>query len=193
MAYTAIYTRTSTYGQNHASQKREIDRWIAAHGLSATYFIDHATGDNLDRPGFQRLQQAIFNGEVSTVVVYKLDRLSRSLRDGVNILTDWLDRGIRVVATSQGHDFSGPTGKLIASVLLSVAEMEQETRRERQAAGIAAAKERGIYLGRKVGTRKVDPSKVRDLKARGLSNAEIAKITNVSTKTVARYLAQQQS
>lgn len=79
------------------------------------------------------------NGEIGTIVVYKLDRISGKMTEGLNVLTDWLERGIRFVSVSQQFDFAGTVGKLIAGVLFAVSEMEQETRRERQAAGIAAA------------------------------------------------------
>jgi DNA invertase Pin-like site-specific DNA recombinase len=136
----AAYARVSTVGQNEAGQQAEIERWLLGNGIvGARWFCDKDTGDNLNRPAFQKLQKAIFMGEVGTVLVWKLDRLSRSLRDGINVLSDWCDRGLRVVSVTQQIDFSGTVGKMIAAVLLAVAQMEQETRRERQAAGIAVA------------------------------------------------------
>lgn len=189
MKKTAVYIRVSTLDQNYDSQKAVIDSWLANHGLTdVLLFEDKATGDNLNRSGFKALEAAIFNGEVGTVVIYKLDRLARSLRDGIVTLTDWLEKGVRIVSVSQQFDFSGAIGKLIAAVLLGVAEMEQETRRERQAAGIAVAKAKGIYKGRKVGSVAVDPSKAQKLKAKGLTVNEIAKMLECSIQTVYRHL-----
>ena len=71
-------------------------------------------------------------------------QLSRSLRDGINVLWEWCDKGLRVVSVTQQINFNGTVGKMMAAVLLGIAEMEQETRRERQAAGIAVAKKAGI-------------------------------------------------
>ncbi len=191
LSKTAVYLRVSTVGQSLASQRAEVDRWLKGHGIGQPLmFTDKSTGDNLERPGFTALQEAIFNGEVDTVVVYKLDRLARSLRDGVNTLTDWLDRGVRVVSVSQQFDFSGATGKLIAAVLLGVAEMEQETRRERQAAGIAIAKQSGKYLGRKPGSVKSEPAKAKRLVERGVSVTDVAARLGVSRQTIYRYLAE---
>ena len=85
--------------------------------------LPRASGDDLDRRQFAKLQADIFAGEVDTVVVWKLDRLSRSLRDGVNVLADWCDRGLRVVSVTQQIDFNGALGKMLAAVLLGVAEM----------------------------------------------------------------------
>jgi DNA invertase Pin-like site-specific DNA recombinase len=188
---TAVYIRVSTVGQKEASQRQEIDRWLKGHGIKAVeYFVDKGrSGDNLKRPAFEKLQKAVFAGEVKTVVVYKLDRLSRSLRDGINTLTDWLNQKVRVVSVTQQLDFSGVTGQLVASVLFAVAQMEQETRRERQAAGIAAAKANGVYMGRKPGTTKAKPARAKELQAKGLSVAEICKAMGVSERTVFNYLA----
>ena len=75
------------------------------------WFEDKETGKTLKRPAFDRLQKAIFAGAVTTVVVWKLDRISRGQRDGVNLLADWCERGVRVVAVTQQIDLSGPVGK----------------------------------------------------------------------------------
>jgi DNA invertase Pin-like site-specific DNA recombinase len=186
----AVYIRVSTVGQKEASQRVEIDRWLRGHGIkNAVYFVDKKSGDDLKRPAFERLQAAIFAGEIKTVVCYKLDRLSRSLRDGINTLTDWLKQGVRVVSVTQQLDFSGATGQLVAAVLFAVAQMEQETRRERQAAGIAAAKANGVYIGRKAGTTKAKPERAQQLRDKGLSVPEIATSMGVSERTVFNYLA----
>ena len=95
-----------------------------------------------------------------------------------------------MVSVTQQLDFNGPQGKLIAALLLGIAEMEQETRRERQRAGIEAAKERGVYLGRKVGTTKAKPQRAHKLRDKGLTHEEIATAMGVSRRTVIRYLAE---
>lgn len=187
----AAYLRVSTVGQNEAGQRAEIERWLSGNGIDPTnvrWYVDKSTGDNLKRPEFERLQAKVFDGEVGTVVVYKLDRLSRSLRDGINTLGGWCEKGIRVVATSQQLDFNGSVGQLLAAVLFAVAAMEQETRRERQAAGIEVAKKAGKYPGRRKGTTKAKPRRAVKLKARGLTAEEIGKSLGVSRNTVFRYL-----
>ena len=188
----ACYIRVSTVGQNEAGQRREVERWLAGHGIDAgavRWFIDKRSGDNLDRPAFREMQAAIFAGEVRTVVVYKLDRLARSLRDGVNTLAGWCDQGLRVVSVTQQLDFNGATGKLLAAVLFGIAEMEQETRRERQRAGIEVAKRRGRYRGRSPGTTKGKPARALELRGQGHTVPEVARALGVSARTAARYLA----
>jgi len=83
----AVYVRVSTAGQNEAGQRREIERWLKGNRIkNAVWYVDRETGDNLDRPEFKRLQEAVFMGEHDAVVVYKLDRLSRTIRDGLAVL-----------------------------------------------------------------------------------------------------------
>jgi DNA invertase Pin-like site-specific DNA recombinase len=156
---------------------------------SCRWYLDKGkTGDNLQRPDFARLQRDIFAGQIRTVVVYKLDRLSRNLRDGINVLSDWCDRGLRVVSVTQQIDFSGPVGRMIAAVLLGVAQMEQETRRERQAAGIAVAKRAGKYQRRRPGTTKAQPNRAWALRQNGNTVTEIARALGVSRPTIFKYL-----
>lgn len=119
---TGVYIRVSTLDQENGlkSQEKAIRDYLAGHGLAdATWYRDRLSGATTKRPGFERLQKDIFLGKVKTVITWKLDRLSRSLRDGINVLTDWLNKDVRVVAVSQQLDFSGVTGQLIAAVLFA--------------------------------------------------------------------------
>jgi len=187
----AVYLRVSTHQQNATAQRAEIKKWLKGNGHKPSkvkWFEDKESGKTLKRPGFDKLQKAIFNGEVKTVVVWKLDRLSRSQRDGINLLAELCDRGIRVVSVTQQLDLSGATGRLVAGVLFGIAEMELENIHERQAAGIAQAKKRGVYRGRKSGTLKANPKRANAMRSRGLKIHEIAAAMEVSTATVKRYL-----
>ena len=113
------------------------------------------------------MQKDIFAGKVSTVIVWKLDRLSRRLRDGVNVLADWCERGLKIIVITQQIELNGAVGRMIAALLLGLAEIELEYRAERQAAGIEVAKRKGIYKGRKEGTTKGEPERAKELRARG--------------------------
>jgi DNA invertase Pin-like site-specific DNA recombinase len=188
----ACYCRVSSARQKTDSQKPEIRRWLQGNGVelsAAEWFEDKETGRTLKRPAFDRLQKKIFDGSIKTVVVWKLDRLSRRQRDGVNLLADWCERGVRVVVVTQQVDLSGAVGRMVASILFGLAEIESEYRRERQAAGIDVAKERGIYRGRQQGTTKALPRRARELRDRGLTAQEIAAALGVSRRTAFRYLA----
>jgi DNA invertase Pin-like site-specific DNA recombinase len=136
----AVYIRVSSAkGQKTDSQRAELESWAKRHRLKRVqWFEDRETGKPLERPAFQKMQAAIFAGGIDTVIVWKLDRLARNLKDGINTVADWCQRGIRVVSITQQIDLNGPVGQLIAGVLSGIAQIEHQHIRERQAIGIAA-------------------------------------------------------
>jgi DNA invertase Pin-like site-specific DNA recombinase len=189
----ACYCRVSSQHQTADSQQAALKQWLKGNRIPARdvrWFVDTETGATMQRPAFAALQQAIFQGEVETVVVWKLDRLSRKTQDGINLLADWCDRGVRVVSVTQQIDLRGSVGRLIASVLFGLAEIERDHLRERQAAGIVVAKSKGVYTGRKKGTTKAKPERAWTLRDQGFTNPEVARGLGVSAQTVWRYLKQ---
>jgi len=187
----ACYVRVSTRRQKDDGQRLEIQQWLTGNGIDPAqveWFADKESGSTLQRPDFDRLQKAIFGGEVKTVVLWKLDRLSRRLNDGVNTLAAWCEKGIKVIVVTQQLEFNGAVGRTLAAVMLGLAEIELEYRRERQAAGIVVAKKKGVYTGRKPGTTKGKPERAVELKGKGLTVPEIATALGVSERTVFRYV-----
>ena len=73
------------------------------------------------------------------------------MKDGINLLSDWCSKDVRVVSITQAIDLSGAVGRMIAAVMLGLAEIELEYRQQRQMAGIEVARERGVYKGRQQG------------------------------------------
>lgn len=152
MSKTGVYVRVSTLDQEKGikSQEKAVQDYLDGHGIDgARWYVDRLSGATTKRPEFEKLQKDIFNGRVKTVVCWKLDRLSRSLRDGINVLGDWLENDVRVVAVSQQLDFNGTVGQMVASVLFAIAQMERENIRENTKRGLAAAKARGVKLGKR--------------------------------------------
>ncbi len=106
----AAYCRVSTQHQRNDSQRAEIKRWLKGNGIKAAdvaWFEDKASSKTLKRPAFEELQRAIFEGTVKTVVVWKLDRISRGQVDGMNVLADWCDKQVRFVSVTQQIDLRG--------------------------------------------------------------------------------------
>jgi DNA invertase Pin-like site-specific DNA recombinase len=193
MVLIACYCRVSTRHQKNDSQRAEIERWLQNNHMNVStvrWFEDKESAIASHRLAFGQLQAGIFEGTIKTVVVWKLDRLSRRLRDGINLLADWCERGVRVVAVTQQIDLSGTVGHMVASVMFGLAEIELEYRRERQAAGIAVARRKGIYKGRQRGTTKAQPARARQLRVHGLTVPEIANAMAISNRTVFRYLSE---
>lgn len=186
----ACYVRVSTRHQKDDGQRAEIQKWLDGNGIDprqVEWYADKETGTSLKRDQFDRLQRDIFSGKVKTVVLWKLDRLSRRLRDGVNVLADWCDRGLKIVVVTQALEFNGAIGRTLAALLLGLAEIENEYRRERQAAGIEQARKKGKYKGRANGTLKSNPARVVELRDKGLTGPEIATALGISLRTVFRY------
>lgn len=191
MSLIACYCRVSTRHQKTVSQRAEITRWLKNNNVNFSdvrWFEDKESGTTTRRFAFEQLQKAIFEGSVKTVIVWKLDRLSRRQRDGINVLADWCERDVRVVSVTQQIDLSGAVGRMVASVMFGLAEIELEYRKERQAAGIRVARKEGVYTGRKKGTTRGKPGRAVTLQNQGLTIAEIANAMGVSKRTVFRYL-----
>jgi DNA invertase Pin-like site-specific DNA recombinase len=182
----AAYIRVSTYDQRTGSQREEISRWLKNHGIDPQkiqWFEDKETGSKMDRPAFFEMRRIIFAGEIKTLIVWKLDRLSRDMLDGIATLRCLLNQGVGIISVTQQLDLSGIVGQRCATLLFGVAEMELQNNKERQAAGIALAKKRGVYKGRKKGTTKLDPEEISRLRET-LKPRQIAKLMEVTPKTV---------
>ena len=131
----ARYCRVSARHQKNDSQRAEINQWLKNNRIKKSavrWFEDKESGSTIQRLAFDQMQKAVFDGQVKTIIVWKLDRISRRQRDGINLLADWCDRGIRVVSVTQQIDLSGPVGRMVASVMFGLAEIELEYRRRNQ-------------------------------------------------------------
>jgi DNA invertase Pin-like site-specific DNA recombinase len=89
--HVAVYLRVSTGAQSTKSQEPDIDRWIAAQDEPIVRYVDHATGTRMDRPAWRKVEEAIRSGRVSRLVVWRLDRLGRTV-SGLSLLFEELER-----------------------------------------------------------------------------------------------------
>ncbi len=157
--YCAAYCRKSveervdeTFGSIE-NQHESILSFIASHKhegwipLSERYDDNGFTGSNTNRPSLQRLINDIKEGRVNMVVVYKLDRLSRSLVDFVQILKFFEEHNVAFASITQPIDTSTSTGKLMLHILSSFAEFERELISERTRDKMGAARKRGQWMG----------------------------------------------
>jgi DNA invertase Pin-like site-specific DNA recombinase len=183
----AVYGRVSTDGQSHASQLREVRAYVHRRWPKAkvTDYLDKASGARFSRKGLDDLMTHVRQGHVDVLVVYKLDRLGRSLQHLAQLIGEFEAHGTALVATSQGIDTSesNPAGRLQMHVLAAVAEFERSVIRERINAGLAAARERGVKFGR---PRTLDRyiTAVTTLRRKGTSGRKIARKLNIPTGSV---------
>lgn len=194
MKHHAIYLRVSSRAQDTKSQEPELTAWAARQELPVVWYRDTFTGKTMDRPGWQQLDAAMRRGEVATVVVWRLDRLGRTVSGLAKLFDDLRARKINLVSLKDGVDLATPAGRLMANVLASVAQYETETRGERVAAGQAVARARGKrWGGSKPGTRKkLTPDReaaIQHLHAAGTPIARIARTVGLSRPTVYDALA----
>ena len=123
------------------------------------------------------------NGD--TIVVTRIDRLARSVRDLQNIVHELKEKGVSLKATEQAVNTSTSAGKCFLDMLSVFAEFETNLRRERQMEGIAKAKSRGVYSGRK---QTIDVERVQRLKAKGMGATAIAREMGIDRTSVYRVL-----
>lgn len=152
------YLRVSTEEQANSglgleAQRDTIQRYADAHGWDVIWHVDEGlSAKSLARPQLQdalaRLHVIPKRRAVDGIVVAKLDRLSRSVHDFSGLLKLAATRKWALVAIDLGVDTSTPTGKLIANVMMSVAEWEREVIGERTSAAMQAAKRQGRHMGR---------------------------------------------
>jgi DNA invertase Pin-like site-specific DNA recombinase len=175
------YVRVSSTDQNADRQLEHLN--------ADRVFTDKASGKDTARPALQELLAYARDGD--TIVVHSMDRLARNLDDLRRLVLEQNRRGIRVEFVKENLSFTGedaPMSNLMLSVLGAVAQFERDLIRERQREGIAIAKQRGAYLGRK---RALSAERVAELRRRaGASEkkAHLAREFGISRETLYQYL-----
>jgi DNA invertase Pin-like site-specific DNA recombinase len=175
------YVRVSSFDQNPERQLEDVD-------LERT-FSDKASGKDAKRPQLEALMTFVRAGD--TVVVHSMDRLARNLDDLRQIVQTLTRRGIRIEFVKEHLAFTGedsPMANLMLSVMGAFAEFERALIRERQREGIAIAKQRGAYRGRK---RSLSDSEIADVRRRiqrGETKAFVAREYGISRETLYQYL-----
>ena len=177
------YVRVSTLDQN---EERQLDRVPLDR-----VFTDKASGKDTQRPQLSELLCYVRQGD--TVVVHSMDRLARNVVDLRRLVEGLTARGIRVEFLKENLTFTGgdtPAAMLMLSVMGAVAEFERALIRERQREGIALARQKGVYRGRKQALSDEQAAELRTRAAAGEGKASLARAFQVSRETVYRYLRQ---
>lgn len=175
------YIRVSSFDQN-------ADRQLDGVKLDRV-FTDKASGKDVARPELGALLRFVRDGD--TVIVHSLDRLARNLDDLRRLVHQLTSRGVRVQFVKEQLVFTGedsPMANLLLSVMGAFAEFERALIRERQREGIALAKQRGAYRGRKRALTCERVAELRQRAADGEAKTLLAKEFGVSRETVYQYL-----
>lgn len=175
------YVRVSSFDQNPERQLEHVE--------VGKVFTDKASGKDTLRPELDLLLTFVREGD--TVVVHSMDRLARNLDDLRRLVQKLTKRGVRIEFVKEGLTFTGedsPMANLMLSVMGAFAEFERALIHERQREGIALARQRGAYRGRK---KALSPEQAADLRVRaaaGEQKAKLAREFGISRETLYQYL-----
>lgn len=176
------YARVSTADQDPDLQHRALESAGAQR-----VFTDHGVSGSLaSRPELDRCLEQLREGDV--LIVWRLDRLARSLRNLLDLVETLTERGVHLRSLTESIDTGSASGRMILSVFGALAEFERELIRERTQAGLDAAKARGQRLGRRAALTDDQLAQARTLIAGGHRVPDVARTLGVGRSTLYRAL-----
>lgn len=177
------YVRVSTIEQNEARQIEALKK----HGIDK-WFTEKVSAKDTNRPQLKAMLE--FAREGDTIYIHDFSRLARSTADLLNIVEQLTVNGIHLVSNKENIDSSTPTGKLMLTMIAAINEFERSNLLERQREGIAIAKQRGRYKGRK--PIRIEPSvfsaAYEDYLNRKITKSAMSRRLNVSRPTLDKLL-----
>ncbi|MDJ0088248.1 recombinase family protein [Pantoea allii] len=175
------YVRVSTNDQNTDLQRNALQS-----ANCEQIFEDKISGKTSERPGLKRALRTLKEGD--TLVVWKLDRLGRSMRHLVMLTEELRERGVNFRSLTDSIDTSTPMGRFFFHVMGALAEMERELIVERTRAGLTAAREKGRIGGRRRIMTPEVVARAERMMANGATLHQVALVLDVSPKTIYRYI-----
>ncbi|MGO6929774.1 recombinase family protein [Rhizobium ruizarguesonis] len=176
------YARVSTLDQH-------LDLQVSALRASGCELIfhDHVSGAQRNRPGLSAALRRLKRGD--TLVVWKMDRIARSVMHFVNLINRLRNRGVQFLSLTESFDTSSPIGRLMMHMLGAFAEFEKEVIQERTRAGLAAARQKGQLLGRRPLLNAEQRAEIIERVASGVElPTDLAKRFHVHPRTIRRCL-----
>lgn len=183
----ALYVRVSTVDQHTENQVPDLERFAVARGWTITQiYTDHGiSGSKEKRPGLDAMMRDARRRRFDALLVWRLDRLGRSLRHLVNLLDELHHLSVAFVALNQGIDTTTPAGRLQMHMLAAFAEYERASIQERVRAGLARVRASGQILGRPRAAGPFDRLVAGDVTDQ--SHAAAARTLGVSVASVKRW------
>lgn len=150
--YDAIYGRQSVDRVDSISIESQIEycQYETRGGKYKTFTDKGYSGKNVDRPQFQTMMEAIRRGEVSRVIVYKLDRISRSILDFATMMAEFQQYGVEFVSCTEKFDTSTPMGRAMLNICIVFAQLERETIQMRVMDAYLSRSRKGFYMGGRI-------------------------------------------
>lgn len=147
--FTAIYARQSVDKKDSISIETQIElcKREFQGGVCKEYFDKGYSGKNTERPMFQQMISDIRQGKISKVIVYKLDRISRSVLDFANIWGLFSEYKVEFVSCNERFDTSTPMGRAMLNIAMVFAQLERETIQNRILDAFVSRSEKGLYTG----------------------------------------------
>ena len=148
----AIYARKSVFREDSISIESQIEHCCyEAKGEPYIIYSDNGySGKNTERPEYQRMIEDIKNGKINKVIVYKLDRISRSILDFSNMMNLFQNKDVAFVSATEHFDTSSPMGRAMLNICIVFAQLERETIQQRVADAYISRSQKGFYMGGKV-------------------------------------------
>ena len=182
----ALYIRVSTHRQASVedgslkAQEAKLKAYVTYENTAkqanwktiGTYREEGRSAKDLKRPEFQRMMQDISDGKINTIIVWKIDRLTRSLKDFSNLLDTFKDKGIQLISLNEKFDTSTAIGRAMLTIILVFAQLEREQTGERTSATMQYRAEQGLWNGGRILGYDLDPNEKGTIKI----NAQQAKI-----------------
>lgn len=180
------YVRVSTVEQNEerqiqALEKYGIDKW----------FIEKVSGKDTNRPKLNQMLDYVREGDI--VYIHDFSRLARSTKDLLDLVERMQEKGVHFVSNKENIDTSTPTGKLMLTMIGAIAEFERENLLERQREGIAIAKSKGKYKGRKAVQIDNFGEYYNQYRHREISKPALAKKLGISRPTLDKLMREYES
>jgi DNA invertase Pin-like site-specific DNA recombinase len=184
----AVYARVSTSDQSTEMQLRDLRKLADGRGFEVVKeFCDEGqSGAKNSRPSLDRMLADARAGKFDVILIWRLDRLGRSLGNLIKLLEDFKSWNVALISFSESLDFTTSMGKLFYQLLGAFSEFERETIRERTRSGLRNARARGVKLGRKVVP--VDVLEVQRMRAAGTPYKAISQTLRVSVGSIYRAM-----
>lgn len=185
------YARVSTAGQATSGNSLADQQEQLLKAGCQEIVVEQYTGSTTHRPVLSQLLDKLQPDD--TLAVTKLDRIARNAGEGINLINDLMDKGIRVHILNMGLLDNTPTGKLIANIMLAFAQFERDMIIERTQAGKAIARQKNGFVDGRPRIQKSRTEHALGLLESGMSYKQVAEVTGISISTLARRIKEKRA